>query len=761
VPKPPRAFGASLPFVEHQAEDAVTDGTIIGPTWQQNEVAVEASGRRALTLRQGQSLEFTLTEPANSILVRYSIPNTPDSSEYTVPLGLVVAGEAQPPLPLTNAYTWRYGEYQFTKDPADGKPQHFFDEAHRLLDEMPAGTKVRLEAQTPDEVTIDLADFELVAAPGRVPAEALSVLDFGADPSGRDDAMPCVDMALENGRATGRPVWIPPGTFRLDGHLIVDEVTLLGAGMWHSVLIGEGVGVYGKRAPEGGSRNVRLSGFAIRGDIRIREDNVQANGLGGALSDSTVSDLWIEHTKVGAWLDGPLDNLTLENMRIRNQIADGVNFHGGVTRSTVRNSHIRGVGDDGLAIWSHRHENAGNSFVGNTVELIYLANGIALYGGRDNEVRGNLVKDAGINEGGGIHVGNRFDATPVAGITRIVDNVIVRSGNFDRRFDIPLGALWFWGKEAPLGEAILVSRLKIETSPTSAITFLFGHEISGVELDGVTIDGVGGSVVESYVAGSARFTNVRATAVAGEPRYLVPPDSFTITDGAATAAGNAMSGTATNRHRRASAATPSIARRRATYRLARCPFRGSRRPNQRSVVAPRLQRPITQRPPRFASARGAPHRCCVLDGRVLRADAGVMRRCFLGGLLACGLLVASASAVANARAASQPVSPICAEDAQALKSFAEQQPVHATLRATALRLAASYEKRRSDCGLTVRIATARGSAAVVGISIAKRVAGTPTTTDVLGIAGLVLAALALISLIYYQRRRPRPAASGA
>jgi hypothetical protein len=135
-----------------------------------------------------------------------------------------------------------------------------------------------------------------------------------------------------------------------------------------------------------------------------------------------------------------------------------------------------------------------------------------------------------------------------------------------------------------------------------------------------------------------------------------------------------------------------------------------------------------------------------------------MRCCFLGGLLACALLVASASAVANAGATSQPVSRICAEDAQALNSFAEQQPVHATLRATALRLAASYEKRRSDCGLTVRIPTARGSVTVVEVSIGKRLTGAATTTDVVGIVGLVLAALALI---YYHGRRRRQAAPGA
>jgi hypothetical protein len=114
------------------------------------------------------------------------------------------------------------------------------------------------------------------------------------------------------------------------------------------------------------------------------------------------------------------------------------------------------------------------------------------------------------------------------------------------------------------------------------------------------------------------------------------------------------------------------------------------------------------------------------------------------------------SAVANATAASQPVSRICAEDAQALKSLAEQQPVHATLRATALRLAASYEKRRS-CG-PVRITTRDSSALIDVVIETKPVAGGLTMADVLGIVGVALVVLASIAAY---RRRPRQAAPGA
>ena len=88
-----------------------------------------------------------------------------------------------------------------------------------------------------------------------------------------------------------------------------------------------GVGFYGKYAADGGSRNVHLSNFAIEGDVRERIDTDQVNGIGGALSDSTIDGLYIHHTKVGIWLDGPMNNVTISNTVIADQIADGINFH--------------------------------------------------------------------------------------------------------------------------------------------------------------------------------------------------------------------------------------------------------------------------------------------------------------------------------------------------------------------------------------------------------------------------------------------------
>jgi parallel beta-helix repeat protein len=130
-----------------------------------------------------------------------------------------------------------------------------------------------------------------------------------------------------------------------------------------------------------------------------------------------VSNIWIEHDKVGAWMDGPMDKLTFSGMRIRDTTADGINLHGGVTNSTVTNSDIRNTGDDGIATWADSGigADANDTISDNTVQLQMLANGIAIYGGHDNTVSGNLVEDTGITQGGGITVAQRFSSTPTRG----------------------------------------------------------------------------------------------------------------------------------------------------------------------------------------------------------------------------------------------------------------------------------------------------------------------------------------------------------
>ena len=112
----------------------------------------------------------------------------------------------------------------------------------------------------------------------------------------------------------------------------------------------------GARDRLGGRRGVQV----VEGDVRERIDKDQVNAIGGAMSDSTVDGLYLHHTKVGLWFDGPMSNMRVTNNVIVDQIADGLNFHTGVTVSLVRNNFLRNTGDDALAMWSEKTADARN-----------------------------------------------------------------------------------------------------------------------------------------------------------------------------------------------------------------------------------------------------------------------------------------------------------------------------------------------------------------------------------------------------------------
>ena len=138
--------GATLPYVEVQAENAATNGTIIGPAADYNTLPGEASYRKAVTLTgQGKYVEFTTPTATNSIDFRYSIPDSAGGSVYTSPLSLYINGVKQPSFTLTNAYSWYYSSYPFSNQPGSNA-HHFYDEVNRLFPTTyPAGTTFRLQ----------------------------------------------------------------------------------------------------------------------------------------------------------------------------------------------------------------------------------------------------------------------------------------------------------------------------------------------------------------------------------------------------------------------------------------------------------------------------------------------------------------------------------------------------------------------------------------------------------------------------------------
>jgi hypothetical protein len=551
--------GATVDFAEQEAEHANTNGTVIGPGTDPYTLPAEASGRSAVSLTPGQFVEFTLPSAANAITVRYSIPDAPTGGGITAPLDVTVNGGHRRTMTLTSQYAWLYNQYSFSNDPNAGllhpdqwitecacvpnqttptpviqtpfRPNHFYDEQRLLLDHTyRAGDKVRLAVPAGSATTtIDLLDSQLVGAP-HVDRFAANVLFFGADPTGRRDSADAIDKAIAFAQRFHLKVYLPPGTYQVNRHIIVDNVTIEGAGNWYTIVKGHqvtlstpapdgsihtGVGFYGKDASAGGSTNVHLSGFTIEGDVRERIDTDQVNGIGGALSNSTIDGLYIQHTKVGMWFDGPMTNLRITNNMIADQIADGVNFHTGVTNSLVRNNFIRNTGDDGMAMWSDKIADANDTFDHNTVQTPVLANGIALYGGTDNTVSDNLIADP-IREGSALQVGSRFGAQPFTGHVWITDNTTVRAGTFELNWRIGLGAIWIYALERSIDANVQVVGDNFLDNTYNAIMLVSDfpvkdlYSITNVHFQDIKVDGTGTSVVSARVAGSATFQNVDA-----------------------------------------------------------------------------------------------------------------------------------------------------------------------------------------------------------------------------------------------------------
>jgi hypothetical protein len=579
--------GAAVAFSEQEAEAAATNGTIIGPNRSAYTLPAEASGRSAVTLAAGQYVEFTLPKTANAITVRYSIPDSAGGGGITSPLTVTVNGGARKTMTLTSQYSWLYNQYPFSNDPNAGllhpdwwitecacvpagttptptittpfRPNHFYDEQRLLLNKTyQAGDTVRLTVPTTGAATttIDLLDSELVGAP-QVVKKAANVLNFGADPSGNSDSADAFDQAIAYAKQKHITVYVPKGTYQVNRHIIVDDVTIQGAGNWYTIITGQevalstptpdgsvhtGVGFYGKDASVGGSNNVHLSGFAIEGDVRDRVDTDQVNGIGGALSNSTIDGLYIQHTKVGLWFDGPMTNLAITNNVIVDQIADGLNFHTGVTNSVVSNNFVRNSGDDGLAMWAEKTQNVGNTFDHNTVQSPVLANGIAIYGGTDNTVSNNLIADP-VREGSGIHVGARFGAEAFTGHLWITDNTTVRAGTYELNWNIGLGAIWLFALEKNIDADIQVVGDNFLDNTYNAIMLVTDwpvkdlYSITNVHFKDVKVDGTGTSVLSARAAGSASFENVDARNVGavgvnncGSFHFTPAGSEFSLTD---------------------------------------------------------------------------------------------------------------------------------------------------------------------------------------------------------------------------------------
>ena len=440
------APGANVPWTTYEAEDmTISGGTILGPEYGPNVVASEASGRECVELDgTGQYVELTAQAAANAIVVRYCVPDTANGTGTNYTISLYTNGIFAQELPVTSQYSWLYGAYPFTNKPAAGSPRNFFNEVRASGLTINAGETVGIEEGANDKAAyydIDLVDLENVAPPLTAPANSLSITTYGADTNGVIDSTTALQDTINVAYDEGMTVWMPVGTYLISGTInLPSNTTVQGAGMWYTTLIGN-PSLYNTTPSRritlnGNGSDINLSDFAITGFLNYRNDSEANDGLGGSYgTGSTISRVWVEHTKTGAWIINS-SGLVINGCRFRDTIADGCNIDVGMRGTIVTNCTARGTGDDCFAIWPATYTTQDytpglNVFTHCTGQLPFLANGGAIYGGVSNTIENCLFQD--LTYGCGILISTTFavGANTFSGTTVAQNCELNRCGGYD------------------------------------------------------------------------------------------------------------------------------------------------------------------------------------------------------------------------------------------------------------------------------------------------------------------------------------------
>ncbi|GGB05489.1 hypothetical protein GCM10011511_31040 [Puia dinghuensis] len=497
-------YGAYIPWTTYEAEQMTTTGSVLGPKYGPYQVETESSGQRCVKLTaKGQYLEFAAIAPANSLVIRYSLQDGPAGEGLSARLSIYKNGRFVDRCVASSRYAWLYGKYPFSNDPAMGSPRHFYDEIRVKGLQIRKGDVIRIRWDDgPGEYCIiDLVDLEAIAPPLKRPLNSLSLMDFSGNAFNGDytqSLRDCIARAVLEGKA----VWIPAGSFKLTGDILLPaNVTIQGAGMWYTELVGDD-NLYAdanrRVRLKGNGSNIHIADLAITGKLDHRNDKEPNDGIVGSFGrGSTISRVWIEQTKVGMWIENS-DSLRITGCRIRNTMADGINFCVGMSRSIIEQCTARGTGDDCFAVWpavySRQLFSPGNNLVLHcTGQLPYLANGAALYGGESNVIRDCAFTD--ITAGSGILISTTFPTSSrERGIdnnfsgTTVVENCAVKTcGGFDHE----------WGWRAALEictdkrsiAGVIISNVHIDSSLSNGVSVIArnGQTLSDAVLRHVSV----------------------------------------------------------------------------------------------------------------------------------------------------------------------------------------------------------------------------------------------------------------------------------
>lgn len=477
--------GATVPFVtiEAESEQAKTNCSVVRlkamPEASHQSPELEASGRAHVTLTEVEDyLEFNAPARFNAIVIRHCIPDAPQGGGIEATLGLYVNGARRQSVTLSSRHNWLYGtgkvgENGQSETPTD-YPHVFWDKARLLIDgEVQPGDSVRLQRDQQDTAEfyrIDLVDVENVPPPLPQPSGSISVADYGA--TGKDAAADTAALknCIADARALNKSVYIPAGTYLQNEVLLLDGVKVQGAGIWYTTLY-DTIGnesdtwaCYGgfKFAGDGPA----VSDLSLDSLANTRRGS-SSKGITRFADNWSIRNVWFSHLGVGIWLGG--ENGIVTGGRVRNTYADGLNINNGKTgyarKVILEHNHVRGAGDDGIAIFSSEASSRPTDEITvrrNTVVANWWAANISLGGGERHRVEDNLITD-GIQTGFRINLPNTYPKRPVADCV-IRGNTLLRCGsNYAGQ---KRGAIWIHAGYTTIANTI-VEENRIVSTPVS------------------------------------------------------------------------------------------------------------------------------------------------------------------------------------------------------------------------------------------------------------------------------------------------------
>lgn len=516
-----KTIGATMPYTRYDSTAAVLGGgakIVKTDNFGRYDIASQASEQSYISMpSKGAYAAWTVNTTGKGITMRFTMPDTSNGMGQDGSLDVYVNDKKVKTVDLTSYYMWQYFSGGNPSDTNDGGAACFaFDETHFKLNvSLKKGDviKVMNSGDKGLEYGIDFLEIEEVPNAIAKPANAYSIVDYGADGSDEYDDYSAIQKCIIAAQRDGKDVYFPSGTYRINQmwRLNASDMKITGAGMWYTNILFTNAGS-GKGGISGTiASNIEFCHMYINSSLcsRYNEKATYKCFMDNWTNGSYIHDIWEDHFECGFWMAdyvSPMDysdNIVIYNCRIRNNLADGVNFCQGTSNATVYNCSVRNNGDDGLAMWSNNYLNAKNEennvFCYNSIEFIWRAGAIAIYGGTGHQVYNNYIADTFMASG--IHLNTNFGGHKFTNNTGIsfTNNVLVRCGTIADSWYTNMGAIDIYGEV----KNVIFTNTYIYDAQHNGVKL--GDSLTGLVFNNLNIYGTGadGNTIDSGDNGAA------------------------------------------------------------------------------------------------------------------------------------------------------------------------------------------------------------------------------------------------------------------